>query len=188
MPRPIVLTLCTVILLASAGALRAEVQTRQAVVEAEVADCTARALSFSANLEEGLDWITPCAKRAADLRAAQPVTEGRDEDCADLGQTAWTLAADQIKERLIQRWQARAVPDDVRSDMIQRIEQTDAAVHSLYTANCGYDAAQWSAHDRPDIAAKRESRCLAEGETARTWLHYWNFIRDAGCDATTPSP
>jgi hypothetical protein len=188
MPRRFLLKLCVVALLANAGTLRAEEQTKQEVVDAEVADCTARALSWSLGPEELLDWVTPCAKRATDLCALLSVIESRDEDCAALGQTAWKGAADQIKARLVQRWQACAVPEDVRSDMIQRIEQTDAAVHALYTANCGYDAAQWRAHDRPDIAAKRESRCLADGETARTWLHYWNFVRDAGCEATTPSP
>ena len=188
MPRPLFLKLCAVVLLANAGALRAEEQTRQDVVEAEVADCMARALSFSPNLDEGLDWVTPCAKRAADLCALQPVIEGRDEDCTDLAQIAWMGAANRIKARLVQRWQACAVPEDVRSDMILRIEQMDAALDALYSASCGYDAAQWRAFDRPDMAARREISCLADLGLTRTRLHYLNFLRDPGCDYTPPSP
>jgi len=97
MPRPLFLMLCAVALLANAGALRAEEQDRQDVVEAEVADCTARALSSSLRPEEALDWVTLCAQRAADLCAMQPVIEGGDEGCADRRQTAWKGAADQIK-------------------------------------------------------------------------------------------
>jgi len=72
--------------------------------------------------------------------------------------------------------------------MIQRIEQTDAALDALYSAGCGYDAAQWRAFGQPDMAARREISCLADLGLARTRLHSLNFLRDAGCEPATPSP
>jgi len=173
----------------------AQEQTAEDVLKTEVLACTDRALNPHLYPLDGLDWTATCKERSENLCAGHLRTQDGLTDaeqirmaCYGYSQVAWKAAADQIKARLVQRWQGCAVPDSVRSDMIRRIEQTDAAVLAFYAANCGYDAAQWRAHDRPDIAAMRESRCLAEGETARTWLHYWNSIRDAGCETATPSP
>jgi hypothetical protein len=159
--------------------VRAQDRTASELVQAEVADCTSRALARTLGLGE---W-TLCQQRAAEACALSPRTEGQHEPCAEHSRAAWQVAADEIKNRVIQRWQSCKTSDAVKAKMIKAVEDTDAAILALFAANCGYDAAQWRAFDRPDIAAFRSARCLAEGEAARATIHFMNFIRDAGCEA-----
>lgn len=158
------------------------------LVHAEVADCTSRALDGTLGVGETLDWVTPCQQRADEACTLTPTPEGQRIPCAVHSRAAWQRSADQIRTRLIERWQSCTVSDTVKSAMIQSVKDTDAAVLALFAANCGYDAGQWRAFNQPDIADARLARCMAKGEAVRATIHYENFIRDAGCDSVKVSP
>jgi hypothetical protein len=164
--------------------VRAQDRTASELVQAMVADCTSRALARTLDLGE----LALCQQRADEACALNPRTEGQNEPCAEHSRAAWQVAADEIKTRVIQRWQSCKTSDAVKAEMIKAVEDTDTAMLALVAANCGYDAAQWRAFGRPDIAASRSARCLAEGEAARATIHFMNFIRDAGCEAAGAAP
>jgi hypothetical protein len=108
--------------------------------------------------------------------------------CHEYSQGAWKTAADQIKAKLIARWQVCVVPAEVKSEMIDRVERTDAAANALFDANCDYDSAQWQAFGESEIAIMRTGRCNADAEAGRAKMHYWNFVRDAGCGTAGDPP
>lgn len=173
----------------------AQDQTAGDVLQAEVFACTNRAMNLDLDPLDGLDWVASCRQRSENLCAVHPQT--KDEmaaggkirvSCDAYSQVAWKGAADQIKARLIARWQVCAVPDEVKSAMIDRVERTDAAAYALFEANCDYDSAQWRAFGEPEMAMLRARGCQADAEAVRATIHYWNFIRDAGCDAAMATP
>jgi len=193
MPRPLFLMLCAVALLANAGALRAEEQDRQDVVESEVAACTTRALSNELGMEV-FGWIDRCRQTAENKCATQPMSEDevaqgwRRFSCEEYSGAAWQKAADRIKGYLVARWQRCAVPDDVKAAMVSRVERADAAARTLGEAFCDYDAAQWLALGNNDMAIMQRRGCAADISAVRASLLY-NYIQmDAGCDAEWVMP
>jgi hypothetical protein len=181
--------------LMAATNVQAQDQTAEEVLKAEVLSCTDRAMNLDLGHLDGLDWVASCKQRSEDLCAAHPRT--KDEltadgqirvSCDEYSQVAWKGVADQIKAKLIARWQVCAVPDEVKSAMIDRVERTDAAAYALFEATCDYDSAQWRAFGEHEMAILRARGCQADSEAVRSTLHYWNFIRDAGCDVAGDTP
>lgn len=193
MPRPLLLKLCAVALLANAGALRAEEQTRQQVIEAEVTACTTRALSNELGMEI-FGWADQCRRAAENKCATQPMTEEevaqgwRRFSCEEYSGAAWQQAADRIKGYLVARWQRCAVPDEVKSAMVERVERADAAAQALGAALCDYDAAQWLALGNSGMAIMTRRGCAADISVVRAGLLYTYIQMDAGCDAEWVMP
>jgi hypothetical protein len=187
------MTLCAVALLANAGASHAEEQARQDVVEAEVADCTTRALSNELGMEI-FGWAERCQQTAENKCATQPMTD--DEvaqgwqrfSCEEYSGAAWQKAADRIKGYLVARWQRCAVPDDIKAAMVSRVERADAAAEALGEALCDYDAAQWLALGDSDMAIMQRRGCAANISVVRAGLLYNLIQMDAGCDAEWVKP